>query len=276
MGAAGAMGAWRRAEAGEPRVAHSLLVTLVGLVASATHLGNPDNALYVFSRVGRSPLSNEVFAAVLFLSASGLHWLYQFAEHAPSARVEYADGAAILASFAFVASVALAYASRTVVTWDTPFVSRRTVFERAGRRSGAGRCGPAARAVGAAEGKAGWALLALSLAALVVNAGVYVAQGGERAAPAELPRVCRAACADVRCDGDRLLRALGGWIAVDAAGLLRGRVASKASVATASALVFVGIFVMRFALLHDAHDLRDQPVARCPRAMCYACYTYIY
>ena len=44
------------------------LVTLVGLVASATHLGNPDNALYVFSRVGASPLSNEVCAAVLFLA----------------------------------------------------------------------------------------------------------------------------------------------------------------------------------------------------------------
>ena len=53
------------------------LVTLVGLVASATHLGNPDNALYVFSRVGASPLSNEVCAAVLFLGISGLHWLYQ-------------------------------------------------------------------------------------------------------------------------------------------------------------------------------------------------------
>ena len=37
-----------------------LIVSLVGLVASATHLGNPANALYVFMGVGRSPLSNTL------------------------------------------------------------------------------------------------------------------------------------------------------------------------------------------------------------------------
>ncbi|MFR7737302.1 MAG: dimethyl sulfoxide reductase anchor subunit family protein, partial [Eggerthella lenta] len=98
------------------------LVTLVGLVASATHLGNPDNALYVFSRVGASPLSNEVCAAVLFLGISGLHWLYQFAEHARQRVLNVLLGAAMVASLAFLISVAFAYASRTVVTWDTPFV----------------------------------------------------------------------------------------------------------------------------------------------------------
>ena len=49
-----------------------LIVSLVGLVASATHLGNPANALYVFMGVGRSPLSNEVFSAVIFLAFSGV------------------------------------------------------------------------------------------------------------------------------------------------------------------------------------------------------------
>ena len=98
------------------------LVTLVGLVASATHLGNPDNALYVFSRVGASPLSNEVCAAVLFLGISGLQWLYQFAEHARQRVLNVLLGAAMVASLAFLISVAFAYASRTVVTWDTPFV----------------------------------------------------------------------------------------------------------------------------------------------------------
>ncbi len=37
-----------------------LIVSMVGLIASATHLGNPANALYVFSSLGTSPLSNEV------------------------------------------------------------------------------------------------------------------------------------------------------------------------------------------------------------------------
>ena len=55
-----------------------LVVTMVGLIASATHLGNPSNALYVFTGVGRSPLSTEVFAAVIFLALAGVFWLYSF------------------------------------------------------------------------------------------------------------------------------------------------------------------------------------------------------
>lgn len=51
-------------EKGRARLAHAtvipLLVSMVGLVASATHLGTPANALYVLTGVGRSPLSNEV------------------------------------------------------------------------------------------------------------------------------------------------------------------------------------------------------------------------
>ena len=51
-----------------------LVVTMVGLVASATHLGNPANALYVFLHVGSSPLSNEVVSAVGLLACSGCCW----------------------------------------------------------------------------------------------------------------------------------------------------------------------------------------------------------
>ena len=58
-----------------------LVVAMVGLIASATHLGNPSNALYVFTGVGRSPLSTEVFSAVIFLALAGVFWLYSFAEH---------------------------------------------------------------------------------------------------------------------------------------------------------------------------------------------------
>lgn len=47
-----------------------LVVAMVGLIASATHLGNPANALYVFLHVGSSPLSNEVLSAVFFWLAA--------------------------------------------------------------------------------------------------------------------------------------------------------------------------------------------------------------
>ena len=52
-----------------------LMISMVGLIASATHLGNPANALYVFMGVGRSPLSTEVFCAVIFLFLAGVYWL---------------------------------------------------------------------------------------------------------------------------------------------------------------------------------------------------------
>lgn len=57
-----------------------LIAAMVGLIASATHLGSPANALYVLLGVGRSPLSNEVFCAGLFLASCGLYWLFCFTE----------------------------------------------------------------------------------------------------------------------------------------------------------------------------------------------------
>ena len=122
------MGAALLREQGEARVRINrflivpIFVSLIGLVASATHLGNPDNALYVFTQVGHSPLSNEVFAAVVFMGLAGVYWLYQFADRANS-RVQRAWlVVAMVSAVAFVAAVAFAYAGRTIVTWNTPFV----------------------------------------------------------------------------------------------------------------------------------------------------------
>ncbi len=95
-----------------------LVITMVGLVASATHLGNPSNALYVFLGVGRSPLSNEVFAAVIFLALAGLFWLYSFSR---TRRVvlENAWLAMIVVTGAvFVQLVSLAYSVETIITWN--------------------------------------------------------------------------------------------------------------------------------------------------------------
>lgn len=99
-----------------------LVVTMVGLVASATHLGNPANALYVFARVGKSPLSNEVACAVAFLALVGVYWLYSFSER-PRARLKRVWlVVAIVAGAAFITAVAFAYRAETIMSWDTPFV----------------------------------------------------------------------------------------------------------------------------------------------------------
>lgn len=233
------------------------LVTLVGLVASATHLGNPDNALYVFSRVGASPLSNEVCAAVLFLGISGLHWLYQFAEHARQRVLNVLLGAAMVASLAFLISPSFAYASRTVVTWDTPFVPVALCLN-------ALVGGPVLTLFclrfsrwSPLESRVGGMLLALSSAALLANAGVYVAQGmsvltmRNYLVSAEQLVPTYGAMATVF-----FLLAVAG-VAVDALPLMRGRGISVASAAIASALVFAGIFVMRFAfyMMHMTYGI---------------------
>ena len=99
-----------------------LVVTMVGLIASATHLGNPSNALYVFTGVGRSPLSTEVFATVIFLALAGVFWLYSFAER-PHVGLQRGLLAAIdVAIVAFVVAVAFAYNVDTILTWSLPLV----------------------------------------------------------------------------------------------------------------------------------------------------------
>lgn len=105
-----------------------LVIAMVGLIASATHLGNPSNALYVFTGVGRSPLSTEVFAAVIFLALAGVFWLYSFAEH-PRVGLQRGLLAAIdVAIVAFVLAVAFAYNVDTIVTWSLPLVPASLVL----------------------------------------------------------------------------------------------------------------------------------------------------
>lgn len=99
-----------------------LITSMVGLVASATHLGNPANALYVFLGVGRSPLSNEVFCAVVFLAFAGLHWLYAFSEHPRIGIQRIGIVLSTIAGILFVTAVAFAYNAETIISWHTVYV----------------------------------------------------------------------------------------------------------------------------------------------------------
>lgn len=99
-----------------------LAITLVGLVFSATHLGNPANALYVLLGVGSSPLSNEVAAGVVFLGVAGVYWLLSFSVKPLAGLKSALSGAVVLAGAAFVAAIAFAYDAKTILTWHTPMV----------------------------------------------------------------------------------------------------------------------------------------------------------
>ena len=100
-----------------------LALATAGLVAAASHLGTPANALYVFIGVGRSGLSNEVLAAVLFLGTAGAWWLASFS----NLRNHHALWGVWLVvtcmlGVVLLAGMAFAYRMGTVPTWDTPLV----------------------------------------------------------------------------------------------------------------------------------------------------------
>ena len=95
-----------------------LVLCMFGLIASATHLGNPSNALYVLSHIGGSPLSNEVTSAVAFLACAAAFWLCGFAIKKRKG-FDAALGAAIVVLGAvFILAVAFAYNVGTIITWS--------------------------------------------------------------------------------------------------------------------------------------------------------------
>ncbi|HBT95149.1 MAG TPA: DMSO reductase [Coriobacteriia bacterium] len=100
----------------------SNVITLVGLVASATHLGNPANALYVFMRVGQSPLSTEVFCMVVFLLFAGVFWLYSFSLKPKVLLQKIWMGVTVVLGAIAITSIAFAYNVSTISTWNTVFV----------------------------------------------------------------------------------------------------------------------------------------------------------
>lgn len=154
-----------------------LVVTMVGLVASATHLGNPANALYVFLHFGSSPLSNEVVSAVGLLACSGLYWLYSFSVK-PFAWLQRLLLAMIAATgIVFVAMVSLAYSVDTIVTWSLPTVPISLWLN-------ALVGGPLLAAITlyaaqwrALAGRFGLLLMTVPLIALAANMVVYIVQG---------------------------------------------------------------------------------------------------
>ena len=236
-----------------------LIVSLVGLVASATHLGNPANALYVFMGVGRSPLSNEVFSAVIFLAFSGVYWLYSFAVKPRQLLQRLLAVGACVSAIACITAIAFAYSADTIITWDTPF-SPLSLWTNALLG------GPVLAIVGlrAARWKSrgnrfGRLMLVLAVVALAACLVVYALQGAI-VLPAEnavafagdlVPHYALLVCVFA------VFAAAG--IAVDALSLFRPSVSreGKASpdemtisvvrASVAALLVLAGIFVMRFS-----------------------------
>ena len=211
-----------------------LVVTMVGLVASATHLGNPANALYVFLHFGSSPLSNEVVSAVGLLACSGLYWLYSFS----------------VKPFAWLQRLLLAMIAATGIVFVAmvggPLLAAITLYAAQWR---------------ALAGRFGLLLMTVPLIALAANMVVYIVQGrllhgvaNSVVAAADLvphyhamllafALMCFAGCVLAAFTMYAVSREAvahgGGELALSKRVLVRLLVACL--------LVFVGVFVMRFA-----------------------------
>lgn len=224
-----------------------IAVTIVGLVASTAHLGSPANALYVMCGVGRSPLSNEVLTAVLFLGIAGLYWAYSFAQQ-PRAALQRVWLVAIAVSAAvFVAFVAVAYSYETIVTWSTPYVPVALCLNGLVGGPLLAFATLQAAALCPCGGRLGQVLVAVSACALAANVAVLCLQLGDLAglgnaagpalarAPLAVPSVMVfAVCGALAC----AITGLQAW----------GRVKpALAKSLVALALLFVGLFVVRFS-----------------------------
>lgn len=130
------VGFGRLGEEPRSRLAHCMVIPLVlamvGLIASATHLGTPANALYVLTGVGRSPLSNEVACSVAFLVLCGLHWLYSYSLRVVRWLQRVWCAAVAASGLVAVASIAVAYGEPTIVTWAHPLVPAALVTAAVG------------------------------------------------------------------------------------------------------------------------------------------------
>lgn len=100
-----------------------LLVAWLGFITSTTHLGMPSNALYVVDGIGRSPLSNEVAASVLFLFFSGVYWMYGFSQHRRQGLSAVLLCLAVAAAIVAIHLSSDAYSIETALTWNLWFTS---------------------------------------------------------------------------------------------------------------------------------------------------------
>lgn len=232
------------------RISHAiavpLVISMVGLVASATHLGNPSNALYVFLGVGRSPLSNEVFSAVIFLAVCGLYWLFSFSEKDRPRVHRIWCGAIMVTGVACVLAISLAYDVRTIITWHTPFVPAIVVLSALAGGPVLGMMGlRIARAV-CMHTRFSKAMAAISLAALVLNIACLAAQS---AALPGMENGYGTAAELVPVYGQMIaayaLLAGAGVLSV-AVPLWRDKLPSAWRFVLASALFAVGLFAVRF------------------------------
>jgi len=149
-----------------------LVVTWFGFIASATHLGTPANALYAFSNVGSSPLSNEVTAAVAFLCIAGVYWLLAFQPNSPKIVDTIGLPAVVASGVVLMGFTSFAYNAPTVPTWSVWFAPASMIL--AGVAGGLSLMTLVVSAAGAMSKRAQYVMLGCAVLAVLVCAVVLL------------------------------------------------------------------------------------------------------
>lgn len=97
-----------------------LAVVAVGFIGAFFHLTNPMNAVFVFSGVGSSPLSNEVAMGVVFFVLAAAYCVLAAVGGLSAGARKGLLVAVSVAAVVFTVFCGLAYIMHTIPTWNTP------------------------------------------------------------------------------------------------------------------------------------------------------------
>ncbi len=99
------------------------VVMAAGMIAAMFHLANPAHAMFVFSGLGTSPLSNELAVTVAFALVALVYWILGLAGKLPAHGGLRSGFLIVLACGSVILALACgaAYMMNTIPTWDTPY-----------------------------------------------------------------------------------------------------------------------------------------------------------
>lgn len=99
-----------------------VVVLVAGFICAFFHLASPMHAFGVFAGLGASPLSNELFAGVVFAVLAIVYWIVALAgKLGEGARKGFAAVVAVMA-VVFACFTGAAYMMETIASWNTPMV----------------------------------------------------------------------------------------------------------------------------------------------------------
>ena len=96
------------------------VVTIVGLIASFTHLGSPFHVFGMVSGIGSSPLSKEIVIAGMAILVALVYWIFTLVKHPEEAVHKVFGIALVVLGLICALFTGLAYMIPTIVTWNSP------------------------------------------------------------------------------------------------------------------------------------------------------------